>query len=324
MKPRVPAYTREYEKEFFEKFYEERKRILDMGMAGHDMSDAFDSVRPKENGSAFETKFEVITNMGGKSWEEISHEQQKFFIITSKGRGYANKVVDEFLSTTSNVSEKKEIIRLRKKVEEDKWGFVVYNQKLGVYYSKSFHSRATTMDSDDFLQESMFGLEKAVSDFDKDRGLKFSTFAAWWVKQRVYRAINDKDKSIRFPIHVIEAARSMKPGTEEIRTLVLTLNKMVRIDAPIKNHENGDFAMDIPFHEEETMGEDEKLEVMKAVAALTPIESFVIQKRFGINQPDSMTLEEVGQEVGVTRERVRQIEVRAINRLRKFAKHLSL
>ena len=167
MKPRVPAYTREYEKEFFEKFYEERKRILDMGMAGHDMSDAFDSVRPKENGSAFETKFEVITNMGGKSWEEISHEQQKFFIITSKGRGYANKVVDEFLSTTSNVSEKKEIIRLRKKVEEDKWGFVVYNQKLGVYYSKSFHSRATTMDSDDFLQESMFSLEKAVSDFDK-------------------------------------------------------------------------------------------------------------------------------------------------------------
>lgn len=322
MKFRVPAYSKEYEKEFFKKFYEERKAILDIGMKGHDMSDALDSVRPKENGEEFFKKFSVITSMEGKRWEELSSDQQKFFVITSKGRDYAEKVVDRYLETSTNEDDKSEVTRLRKKVEKDKWGFVVYNHKLGTYYSKSFASQAMFMDMDDFIQESMFGLEKAVNDFDKDRELKFSTFASWWVKQCVYRAINEKDKNIRFPMHIIEAARSKKPGTEKVRTLFLTLNNMVRLDAPIRSEYGEDF-IEIPSIQEERMLDDEKLEVMKAVAMLTPIESFVIQKRFGINQLDTMTLEEIGQKVGVTRERIRQIEARAIKKLRKFTKHLS-
>ena len=282
------------------------------------------------------------------------------------GDGYSVNQVSTFLSSLSQyglltLEEEREYSRRysQTKDPEAMEKLVCHNLKLVVSVAKRYVSGCTSLELMDLITEGVDGLMKAVKKFDPERGVKFSTYSMWWIRQAITRAIQTKDKTIRVAVHMLE---KMRKASALIREKEIELDRLLtyeeKLDIAIsvtKNSDNADMAKEIirllnepnvvsmdgivSGAEEEGKNKshlgdfikDDKSEVDRdinreemivelhsALEILSEKELDVIARRFGLFGKEEATLESIGKSYNVTRERVRQIEQRALKKLREY------
>ena len=274
--------------------------------------------------------------------EEALNEIKKVY-QAAKGR-IRTLETEEALASAEEIKDAvKHLDVAEDKVKRGKAELVEANLRLVVSIAKKYTNRG--LQFLDLIQEGNIGLMKAVDKFEYKRGYKFSTYATWWIRQAITRAIADQARTIRIPVHMIETINKLirtsrhlvqklgrEPTPEEIaermdlpldkvRKILKIAREPISLETPIGEEEDshlGDFIEDkkavSPL--EAAIRYDLQRQINSALETLTPREEKVLRKRFGIGEATDHTLEEVGQDFEVTRERIRQIEAKALRKLR--------
>jgi RNA polymerase primary sigma factor len=306
----------------------ERKRLIEC------IREAADEVRPIEREALrLEKRLDAARSSGKELKKELRHVKARLDEIEKDNQASAA----ELRRTYQNILTGEQEAELAKRE------LIEANLRLVVSIAKKYTNRG--LQFLDLIQEGNIGLMKAVDKFEYRRGYKFSTYATWWIRQAITRAIADQARTIRIPVHMIETINKLirtsrqlvqeygrEPTSEEIakrmdipvvkvRKVLKIAQEPISLETPIGEEEDshlGDFIEDrgVISPAEAVININLKEQTESVLKTLTPREEKVIKMRFGLDDGSEHTLEEVGQSFAVTRERIRQIEAKALRKLR--------
>ncbi len=297
-----------------------------------------------ENIDVFETTADELETEN-KSATELEKELE---LLSTMEEGSVTDPVRQYLRDIGKISllTAAEEVDLAKKAEKNiksaRDRLISANLRLVVSIAKKYVGRGMSLL--DLIEEGNIGLMRAVDKYDWRRGYKFSTYATWWIRQAITRAIADQARTIRIPVHMVETINRFnrtqrrlmqelgrEPNPEEVavvmgvepskaREIVKVSQEPTSLETPVGDEEDshlGDFIADQGLQpDEQATRELLKIHLDEVLDSLSPREKRVLQLRFGLEDGKQRTLEEVGREFGVTRERIRQIEAKAIRKLK--------
>ncbi len=278
---------------------------------------------------------------------ELGLPEEDFLRLLSKAVEAKKRIAEFEVEAKMDSKSLRQILRrvedgiIRAKLAKSE--LIEANLRLVVSIAKKYTNRG--LQFLDLIQEGNIGLMKAVDKFEYQRGYKFSTYATWWIRQAITRAIADQARTIRIPVHMIETinklirtsrylvqelgreptpeeiAEKMEFPVEKVRKVLKIAKEPISLETPIGEEEDshlGDFIEDkrVASPVDAVINLNLSEQTRKALATLTPREEKVLRMRFGIGEKADHTLEEVGQDFAVTRERIRQIEAKALRKLR--------